>query len=256
MEDALEATALDPPASLSPERIETLLSDAEAARTRIREAAYQELHRERYRAEMAEGILARVPADLDPLNEDVVTTACARLGFGVERQRGRRRFSIDFGNEALVDTLPGVPGGASFLGTFDREEAVEDETLDFFAAGHPLVEGILAHLEESPRGRVAVLALPGARADEASPRSTRTDRPSRWWRSTTKATLVRTGPPSCAAARSHRAGRRETWPTIRTGPTGWSGVAESLRLGSPARGPGRDRSAMALGAVRRRWVAR
>ena len=56
-----------------------------------------------------------------------------------------------------MDSLPGVPGGASFLGTFDREEAVEDETLDFFAAGHPLVEGILADLEESPRGRVAVL---------------------------------------------------------------------------------------------------
>jgi ATP-dependent helicase HepA len=138
-----------------------LLTEAQAARTRIREAAYQELHRERYRAEMAEGILARVPASLDPLNEQVVTTACARLGFGVERQRGRRRFSIDFGNEALIDTLPGVPGGSSFLGTFDREEGVADESLDFFASGHPLVEGILAHLEESPRGRVAVLAVPG-----------------------------------------------------------------------------------------------
>jgi ATP-dependent helicase HepA len=162
VEEALEATALDPAASLSTERIFALLSEAQATRTRIREAAYQELHRERYRAEMADGILARVPADLDPLNEQVVTTACARLGFGVERQRGRRRFSIDFGSEALVDTLPGVPGGSSFLGTFDREEAVEDETLDFFAAGHPLVEGILGHLEESPQGRVAVLALPGA----------------------------------------------------------------------------------------------
>jgi ATP-dependent helicase HepA len=91
-----------------------------------------------------------------------VTTACARLGFGVERQRGRRRFSIDFGNEAMIDSLPGVPGGSSFLGTFDRVEAVEDETLDFFAAGHPLVEGILGHLEESPKGRLAVLTLPGA----------------------------------------------------------------------------------------------
>ena len=27
------------------------------------------------------------------------------------------------------------------------QEAVEDESLDFFAAGHPLVEGILAELE-------------------------------------------------------------------------------------------------------------
>ncbi len=111
---------------------------------------------------MAQAILARVPANLDALNEEVVTTACARLGFGVERQRGRRRFSFDFGNEALIDSLPGVPGGSSFLGTFDREEAVEDETLDFYASGHPLVEGLLAHLEESPRGRVAVVTLAGA----------------------------------------------------------------------------------------------
>ncbi|HEY6552554.1 MAG TPA: helicase-related protein, partial [Vicinamibacteria bacterium] len=160
--EALRATAIDPEATLSAERTEALLREAQTARTRIREAAYQELHRERYRAEMADAILARVPGNLDALNEQVVTAACARLGFGVERQRGRRRFSIDFGNEALVDSLPGVPGGSSFLGTFDREEAVEDETLDFFAAGHPLVEAILGHLEESPKGRVASLPLPGA----------------------------------------------------------------------------------------------
>jgi ATP-dependent helicase HepA len=130
-----------------------------AARTRIREAAYQELHRDRYRPEMAERILSRVPRELDGLNEDVIVAACARLGFHVERQRGRRVFSIDFGNEAIVDSLPGVPGGSSFLGSFDREEAVEDETLDFFAAGHPLVEGVLAHLEEGPIGRVTVLGV-------------------------------------------------------------------------------------------------
>ena len=159
VEDALEATALDPAATLSPERIESLLAEAQAARTRIREAAFHELHRDRYRAEMAEGILGRVPGGLDPLNEEVVAGACGRLGFGVERHRGRRRYSFELGNEALVDSLPGVAGGTSFLGTFDREEAVEDETLDFFAAGHPLVEGILAHLDESPRGRVGVVGL-------------------------------------------------------------------------------------------------
>ena len=51
------------------------------------------------------------------------------------------------------------PAGASFVGSFDREYAVEDETHDFFASGHPLVEGLLAHIEEAPDGRVARLAL-------------------------------------------------------------------------------------------------
>jgi ATP-dependent helicase HepA len=95
----------------------------------------------------------------------VVVGACERLGLHVERQRGTRVYSIELGNEALVESLPGVGGGASFLGSFDREHAVRDETLDYFAAGHPLVEGVLAHLDESPLGRVGalLLAAPGER---------------------------------------------------------------------------------------------
>jgi len=89
-----------------------------------------------------------VPSDLDALSERIVTTACARLGFRVEHLRGRRIFAIEFGNEAIVDSLPGVPGGSAYVGTFDREEAVEDESIDFFASGHPLVEGVLAYVED------------------------------------------------------------------------------------------------------------
>jgi hypothetical protein len=50
------------------------------------------------------------------------------------------------------------------VGTFDREFAVEDETIDFFSSGHPLVEGLLAHFEDDPKGRVARLEveIPGA----------------------------------------------------------------------------------------------
>jgi ATP-dependent helicase HepA len=155
VESALEEIAIDPAASLSADRLEELISDAHAARTRIREAAYQQLHRDPYRAHMAEGILARVPAELDALNEEVVITACIGLGFTIERPRGHRIFAIELGSGAKVDGLPGVPGGSSYVGSFDREEAVEHETIDFFASGHPLVEGILAHFEDSAIGRVA-----------------------------------------------------------------------------------------------------
>jgi len=155
VEGALEEIALDPLASLSEERFAALISEAHAARTRIREAAYQQLHREPYRSDMAAGILARVPGEIDALNEEVVVTACIGLGFTIERPRGDRIFAIELGNGALVDGLPGVPGGASYVGSFDREEAVEKETIDFFASGHPLVEGIFAHYEDSAQGRVA-----------------------------------------------------------------------------------------------------
>ena len=148
VENAIEQLALDPNASLTDERLDQLVADARAARTRIREAAYQQLHRDPYRPEMGARILARVPPDLDVLTERIVTTACARLGFRVEHLRGRRIFAIEFGNEAVVDSLPGVPGGSAYVGTFDREEAVEDESIDFFASGHPLVEGILAYFED------------------------------------------------------------------------------------------------------------
>ena len=144
-------------------QIDQLIADAQAARTRIHEAAYQQLHRDPYRAELGPSILARVPAGLDALMEQVVVNAAVRLGFHVEQVRGGRAYAIEFGNEALIDSLPGVPAGSSFVGSFDREYAVEDETIDFFASGHPLVEGLLAHFEEDPKGRVARLEvrLPG-----------------------------------------------------------------------------------------------
>jgi ATP-dependent helicase HepA len=94
-----------------------------------------------------------VPPDLDALTQDVVVSAAERLGFTVERQRGRRAYSIELGESSLVDGLPGVPGGSLFVGSFDREEAVEREDADFFASGHPLVEGLFAFLDDSALGR-------------------------------------------------------------------------------------------------------
>ncbi len=159
VEAALEASALGADGSLSDEDIARLIEGAQAARTRIHEAAYQQLHREPYRAALGPAILARVPTGLDALMERVVVNAASRLGFHVEQVRGERAYAIDFGSTALIDSLPGVPGGSSFVGSFDRQFAVEDETIDFFASGHALVEGLLAHFEEDPKGRVGRLEL-------------------------------------------------------------------------------------------------
>jgi ATP-dependent helicase HepA len=159
VESALEDIALDPGTSLSDLQIDRLTTAAHIARARIDEAAYQQLHRDPYRAELGPSILARVPAGLDALMEQVVLGAASRLGFRTEQVRGRRAYAIEFGNEAIVDSLPGVSGGSSFVGSFDREYAVEDETIDFFASGHALVEALLAHFEEDPKGRVARLEL-------------------------------------------------------------------------------------------------
>jgi ATP-dependent helicase HepA len=159
VEAAIEAAALDPDASLSDDRVAALVEQAHAARTRIREAAYRQLHRDPYRPEMAAGILARIPKDLDDLNQEVVVTASIGLGFTIAHPPGDRVFSIELASGALVDGLPGVPAGSGYVGTFDREEAVANESLDFFASGHPLVEGIFAHYEDGALGRAVRFAI-------------------------------------------------------------------------------------------------
>ena len=163
VEPLIEAAAQVAGAPLADDARRQLDDDLRAARDRLRQAAARELHRDPYRPDRASAILARVPGNLDELTEDVVVAACERSGFDVERQRGERTWAIELGARALLDHLPGVSGGNRFLGTFSREVAVANETLDFFASGHPLVEGVLAELEDSPRGRVALLHLPGSR---------------------------------------------------------------------------------------------
>jgi ATP-dependent helicase HepA len=158
VEAALEMGALSASGTLSSKRFDAIVTGARAAQTRIRAAAWREMHRDPYTRSQAEAILARVPHELEPLTEEVILAACERLGLHLEPHAGHVA-SIELGNRALVESLPGVPGSSSFLGTFDREEAVADERLDFFAAGHPLVEGVLAHIEESPLGRVCLLRV-------------------------------------------------------------------------------------------------
>ncbi len=158
---AIAEVALSGAAEVGPEAFAGVLAETEEARTRVQQAAYHELHRDPYRPEMAPSILARVPADLEILTESVVLRAASRFGFEIEPQNGQKSWLIELGSESLVDHLPGVPLGSRFLGTFDRAEAVADEGRDFFASGHPLVEGILAELADGPRGRVALLQLTG-----------------------------------------------------------------------------------------------
>ncbi|MFL6199229.1 MAG: helicase-related protein [Thermoanaerobaculia bacterium] len=158
---AVEREALHGPGEVDPAVFEGVLREAQEAHDRVRSAAYHELHRDPYRAGMEEEILARVPPDLDLLNENVVLRAAGRFGFLVEPQSGQSVWGIEFGWEALVDHIPGVAPGSRYLGTFDRAEAVDRETLDYFASGHPLVEGVLMELEEGPRGQVALLQVPG-----------------------------------------------------------------------------------------------
>jgi ATP-dependent helicase HepA len=157
VEGVIEDAALSELETIPSSLFESAVSEASAARDRVRAAAYHELYRDPFRTADVGAILARIPEDVDELTEEVVLGAAAQLGLRVEAHRDGRVHSIVLGNHAKVDSLPGVPGGSSFLGTFDRAEAVADESIDFYASGHPLVEGILAEIDDGPLGRTAIL---------------------------------------------------------------------------------------------------
>ena len=152
VERAIEEAALSDAETVPASFFEEAVRQARAGRDRVAAAAYRELYRDPFEAKDAEAILARVPPHIDELTEDVVLGACAQLGLRVEEHRHGAVHSILFGNHAKVDSLPGVQGGSSFLGTFDRAEAVADESIDYFASGHPLVEGLLAEIDDGPVG--------------------------------------------------------------------------------------------------------
>ncbi len=137
-----------------------LIEQVQRARDEGRTEIAKVLYRDAYRAEQAESILARVPADLEEKTSAYCIAAAEDLGFEVIAKSEGALYYIEFGAEAVVDSLPGVPGGSRFLGTFDRAEALLLEEMDFFASGHPLVEGLLLELEDGNRGRAALLELP------------------------------------------------------------------------------------------------
>jgi ATP-dependent helicase HepA len=160
-EQFLEDAALADSEQVDPAALAAVVGRTREATSIVERAAFHELFRDPYRPALAPSILARIPPELEELTQDVVLALAEALRLHVEEHREGRRHSIELGHRASVESLPGVPPGASFLGTFDREEAVADESIDFFASGHPLVEGLLAHLNEAPLGRVGLLHLGG-----------------------------------------------------------------------------------------------
>ncbi len=161
---AIRETAAVPGRTLDADR---LAADARRSLERVHRAAYHHLHRDRYEARMAESILARVPGDLESRTKAVVLEACGQYGFAIEAKGGRARWYLEFGAEATVETLHGVAPDSRWLGTFDREEAVAYETLDFFASGHPLVEAVLHEIGDGSRGQVGLAELAGVAREDA-----------------------------------------------------------------------------------------
>jgi len=162
------------------------------ARTSAARGAPRALYPDAYEPGKAAAVLARIPADLESRMQTYCLTAAQELGLKVVPKGGVARHYIelpqktgrsDAGSDRAselasadwgtlmtrVESLPGVgvhalPGYGNevrFLGTFDREEAIQNQSLAFFASGQMLVEGLMLELEDGARGRTALLEVPG-----------------------------------------------------------------------------------------------
>jgi ATP-dependent helicase HepA len=104
-----------------------------------------------------------VARDLDERLEETVTELAERVGIGVDTDREVNAFqcAFHFGHALTVEALPGIDVSQekTTLGTFWRDTAVEQEEIDFFATGHPLVEALFGFLRDGPYGRTGFRAI-------------------------------------------------------------------------------------------------
>ncbi len=155
------AAAASSPSSPPALDIPAIVAETREQKRAVQRAIYHHLHQNRYRPEDAAAILAALPADLDSAIAQIVVDACRRYDFTVVEHPDDRTWYLEFGETATVEGLPGLPEGSRWLGTFDREIAVAREAVDFFAFGHPLVDAVLAEIEDGRDGRVARVVAAG-----------------------------------------------------------------------------------------------
>ena len=143
-----------------PLSVNRLVAKVEKARSSEKSDLREIFYPDAYKSEQAEAILKMVPADLELRNQKFCVDAAEDLCLECLDKEGVARFYFEIESGALIDSLPGVESDARFLGTFDRAEAVAVEEIDFFASGHPWLEGLLFELEDGIRGRAVMLEVP------------------------------------------------------------------------------------------------
>jgi ATP-dependent helicase HepA len=101
-----------------------------------------------------------IARDLDERLEETITELADRIGIHVDTDKEVDAFqaAFHFGQALNVEALPGfdITHERTVLGTFWRDTAVEQEEIEYFATGHPLVEALFGFLRDGPYGRNGV----------------------------------------------------------------------------------------------------
>ena len=98
-----------------------------------------------------------IARDLDERLEETITELADRIGIKVDQDQEVDAFqtAFHFGHALNVEALPGfdITEERSVLGTFWRDTAVEQEEIEYFATGHPMIEALFGFLRDGPYGR-------------------------------------------------------------------------------------------------------
>jgi ATP-dependent helicase HepA len=121
------------------------------------ERAHQRSGMEQDEEDSLEDGLWAVARDLDERLEETVTELALRVGLGVDTDQSVDAFqcAFHFGHALKVEALPGldISQERTVLGTFWRDTAVEQEEIEYFATGHPIVEALFGFMRDGPYGR-------------------------------------------------------------------------------------------------------
>jgi ATP-dependent helicase HepA len=113
-----------------------------------------------------------VARDLDERLEDTVVSLARKVGIQVDTYEQVDAFqaAFHFGYAVSIDALAGIDlhEDRTVLGTFWRETANEQEEIDYFATGHPIVEALFGMVRDGPFGRLALGSFKGKKG--TSPR--------------------------------------------------------------------------------------
>ena len=114
--------------------------------------------------ESLEDGLWAIARDLDERLEETVTELAPQGRASAWTPTSRWRRSSARSTSATRSTSRRCPGSTSreertVLGTFWRDTAVEQEEIEYFATGHPIVEALFGFLRDGPYGRNGCRAI-------------------------------------------------------------------------------------------------
>lgn len=134
-----------------------LRSFDEVAVAELVERAEARIDHEAGEDESLDDRLLGLARDLDERLEETITELADKLGVKVDTDQEVDAFqcAFHFGHALSVEALPGfdIAQERTVLGTFWRDTAVEQEEIEYFATGHPLVESLFGFVKDGPFGR-------------------------------------------------------------------------------------------------------